>query len=201
MGAEHVVERQLEYLQQKRKVKQAYECFDWEGQTELGGWELFDKELSKDPDFEPLFLHTKATVLMVMRQPDPTYCRCLVRLVMPTTISTQQKEAGDYCNSNANTIPLLYWWGLRLEEKVVTSYGISVKQNPGEGAEWKVQGIQPDASSMELEEVLMDEDGNIFSTEEIYLDEDGNELSLKDLLEQTEEDEDDEDDDAEYKVN
>jgi len=204
-GAEHVVERQLEYLQQKRKVKEAYECFDWEGQQDLGGWELFEQELSKDPDFEPLFTHAKAAVLMVTRQPDPTYCRCLVRLVMPTTKSTRQEEAEKYYNSNLDTIPLLYWWGMRLEERIETAKGVFLKQNPGEGAEWKVQGIQPDASSMELEEILMDEEGNAIDTEDvIYLDEDGNELSLrdedgnrlslKDWLEITEEDEDEDED-------
>lgn len=162
-----MVERQLKYLQQRRDIAKAYECFDWFGQIELDRWEAFGKELSSDPDFKPLVEHINATVMMVVQQPDPNYCRCLVRLIMPN-----YDDSKIQLSKESYVIPLYYWWGMRLEELVETEeYGTLAKGNPGEAAVWKVEGIVAGVDTpmdIDDEEFYLDEDGNIVEEEDIF---------------------------------
>ena len=181
VGAEEVVNRQLSLLQNGRNIQRAYdECFSFQARVETGGWEIFAEELDTDKAFGPLVHHQSATVVMVIQSPDPNYCQCLVRLVLPK--NDTDDDAG--YQASKFKIPSYYWFAMKLEESLESDRGILVRSQPGDKAVWKVMGIQPDFESLD------------FTEEEVmFINDDDNPWNMPDVLD-FDFDEDDDDDEA-----
>ena len=177
LPVEEVVAQQLALLQQGGDlIEQAFDdffCFEAQVESDNQG---FVETLQNDDAFRPLAEpYRRATAVLVVQDPDPTRCSCLVQVVV----------------SRECTRTLDYWWTMRLEESLVSDRGILVRSRPGSKAVWKVESIEPAFESLDWESSIAGYLSNPFDMEEdeeiTFFEQDGaSQAGLQELLEMLE---------------